>query len=54
MELSNIWSVDTDEIVFMNAIGRGSFGKVWSAEYRDQIVAIKMLKLKPTIALRNN
>ena len=46
MELSNIWSVDTEEIAFKNVIGRGSFGDVWSAEYRDQIVAVKVLKIK--------
>ena len=46
MELSDIWSVDTEEVSFMKVIGRGSFGDVWSAEYRDQIVAIKVLKIK--------
>ena len=46
MELSNIWSVDTKEIDFKNVIGRGSFGDVWSAEYRNQIVAIKVLKIE--------
>ncbi|XP_065838523.1 uncharacterized protein [Oscarella lobularis] len=44
--LSNIWSVDNVEIVFLNVIGYGSFGKVWSAAYRDQIVAVKLLKIK--------
>ena len=46
IELSNIWSVDTEEIDFKNVIGRGSFGVVCKAEYRDQIVAIKVSKLK--------
>ncbi|XP_065838859.1 uncharacterized protein [Oscarella lobularis] len=45
-ELSNIWSVPTKEIVFLVVIGYGSFGDVWSAEYRDQIVAVKVLKIK--------
>ena len=44
--LSNIWSVDNVEIVFLNVIGYGSFGDVWSAAYRDQIVAVKVLKIK--------
>ena len=45
-ELSNIWSVETDEIEFGRKIGEGSFGDVWTAEYRDQTVAVKVLKIK--------
>ena len=45
-ELSNIWSVENDKIGFQQKIGEGSFGDVWTAEYRDQIVAIKVLKIK--------
>ena len=45
-ELSNIWSVDNDKVDFRQRIGKGSFGDVWTAEYRDQIVAVKVLKIK--------
>ena len=45
-ELSNIWSVETDEIKLGRKIGEGSFGDVWTAEYRDQTVAVKVLKIK--------
>ena len=44
-ELSDIWSVDENEIEFDCLIGRGSFGDVWTAQYRDQIVAVKVLKI---------
>ena len=43
---SNIWTVKNEEIVFSRIIGQGSFGNVWSAEYRDQTVAVKVLKIK--------
>ena len=45
-ELSNIWSVENDKISLQQNIGEGSFGDVWTAEYRDQIVAVKVLKIK--------
>ena len=45
-QLSNIWSVDTDEVKFKRVIGQGAFGDVWTAEYRDQTVAVKILKIK--------
>ena len=45
-QLSNIWSVDEEEVEFKRVIGQGSFGDVWTAQYRDQIVAIKILKIK--------
>ena len=45
-ELSNIRSVDNDKVDFRQRIGKGSFGDVWTAEYRDQIVAVKVLKIK--------
>ena len=45
-ELSNIWSVDNDKVDFRQRIGKGSFGDVWTVEYRDQIVAVKVLKIK--------
>ncbi|XP_065841326.1 uncharacterized protein [Oscarella lobularis] len=45
-ELANIWSVKTEEIKFERKIGEGSFGDVWTAEYRDQTVAVKVLKIK--------
>ena len=44
-ELSNIWSIKTDEIEFGQKIGEGSFGDVWTADYRDQTVAVKVLKI---------
>ena len=45
-QLSNIWSVDDDEVELKRMIGQGSFGDVWTARYRDQSVAIKILKIK--------
>ena len=45
-ELSNIWSITTDEIEFGQKIGEGSFGDVWTADYRDQTVAVKVLKIE--------
>ena len=45
-ELSNIWSVDNDKVDFRQRIGKGSYGDVWTVEYRDQIVAVKVLKIK--------
>ena len=45
-QLSSIWSVENKEIDLEKVIGHGSFGHVWSAQYRDQIVAIKVLKIK--------
>ena len=45
-ELSNIWSVDNDKVDFRQRIGKGSYGDVWTGEYRDQIVALKVLKIK--------
>ena len=44
-ELSDIWSVNETEVEFDCLIGRGSFGDVWTAQYRDQIVAVKVLKI---------
>ena len=43
-ELSDIWSVDEKEVEFDRMIGEGSFGDVWTAQYRDQTVAVKVLK----------
>ena len=45
-QLSNIWSVNDDEVEFERMIGQGSCGDVWTAQYRDQLVAIKILKIK--------
>ena len=45
-QLSNIWSVDDNEVDLKRMIGQGSFGDVWTAQYRDQIVAVKILKIK--------
>ena len=45
-QLSDIWSVDEKEVVFDHMIGQGSFGDVWTAQYRDQTVAVKILKIK--------
>ena len=45
-ELANIWSVDKEEIVRDKMIGQGSFGDVWTAQYRDQTVAVKVLKIE--------
>ena len=45
-ELSDIWSVDENEVEFERMIGKGSFGDVWTAQYRDQTVAVKVLKIR--------
>ena len=45
-ELANIWSVDKEEIERDKMIGQGSFGDVWTAQYRDQTVAVKVLKIE--------
>ena len=45
-ELANIWSVDNTQIQFRRMVGEGSFGNVWTAKYRDEIVAVKVLKIK--------
>ena len=45
-QLCDIWSVDKEEIEFEKLIGKGSFGDVWAAQYRDQTVAVKVLKIK--------
>ena len=44
-ELFDIWSVDENEVEFDLIIGQGSFGDVWTAQYRDQTVAVKVLKI---------
>ena len=44
-KLSNIWAVNHEEVVFKKTIGQGSYGIVWSAEYRNQVVAVKVLKI---------
>ena len=44
-ELFDIWSVDENEVEFDRIIGQGSFGDVWIALYRDQNVAVKVLKI---------
>ena len=45
-ELANIWSVDKEEIERCKMIGQGSFVDVWTAQYRDQTVAVKVLKIE--------
>ena len=45
-QLHNIWSVDDAEVDLMLMIGQGSFGDVWTAQYRDQTVAVKILKIR--------
>ena len=45
-ELANIWSVDNEEIQRAEMIGQGSFGDVWTAQYRDQTIAVKVLKIE--------
>ncbi|XP_065841485.1 uncharacterized protein [Oscarella lobularis] len=45
-QLSSIWSVNSDEVKFERVIGQGAFGDVWTAQYRDQTVAVKILKIK--------
>ena len=44
-ELTDIWSVEVKEVEFDRMIGEGSFGDVWTAQYRDQTVAVKILKI---------
>ena len=46
IKLSDIWSANNEEIKWLKVIGEGSFGHVWSAEYRDEIVAVKVFKVK--------
>ena len=45
-ELFDIWSVDESEVDFDRMIGQGSFGDVWTAQYREQTVAVKVLKIR--------
>ena len=44
-ELFEIWSVKENEVHFDRLIGQGSFGDVWTAQYRDETVAVKVLKI---------
>ena len=44
-KLSSIWAVNHEEVVFKQTIGQGSYGIVWSAEYRNQTVSVKVLKI---------
>ena len=43
-ELTQVWQIDFKEVNLLERIGRGNFGDVFSAEYRDMTVAIKRLR----------
>ncbi|GAM28464.1 hypothetical protein SAMD00019534_116400 [Acytostelium subglobosum LB1] len=43
----NNWTIDGDEIVFLNKLGEGTSAKVYKATWRNQEVAVKILKSTP-------
>eukprot|EP01133_Synstelium_polycarpum_P005972 gene5972-6917_t len=43
----NNWAIDGDEIVFLNKLGEGTSAKVYKATWRNQEVAVKILKNTP-------
>eukprot|EP01132_Coremiostelium_polycephalum_P004967 gene4967-6188_t len=43
----NNWAIDGDEIVFLNKLGEGTSAKVYKATWRNQEVAVKILRSEP-------
>ena len=43
-ELTSAWQVNYSELTLHNRIGAGGFGEVYKAEYRNVVVAVKLLR----------
>jgi hypothetical protein len=44
-QFNSIWQIKEDEVVRGERVGRGGYGEVYRAEYRDMVVAMKILTL---------
>jgi hypothetical protein len=44
-ELTSVWQIGHSELRLLNEVGRGGFGKVMKAIYRETVVAVKVLNL---------
>ena len=44
-ELQGVWQISEQEVVMQERIGRGGYGEVYLAEYRNLHVAVKLLRL---------
>ena len=44
-ELMTVWQIRENEVAMHERIGRGGYGEVFRAEYRDITVAVKLLRL---------
>jgi hypothetical protein len=43
-ELTNVWQIRSEELIFEDRVGAGAFGQVYRAEYRETTVAVKILR----------
>ena len=44
-ELLSVWQIGHDELTMLDMIGLGAFGKVYKSEYRETLVAVKVLNV---------
>ena len=44
-QFNSVWQIKQDEIVMRDRVGKGGYGEVYQAEYRDMTVAMKILSL---------
>ena len=44
-ELLSVWQIKHEELTLMDMIGVGAFGKVYKSEYREAVVAVKVLNV---------
>ena len=44
-QLNSVWQVKANEVQLLDRIGRGGYGEVHRAEYRDITVAVKIMHL---------
>ena len=44
-ELLSVWQIGHEELTLLDMIGLGAFGKVYKSEYRETVVAVKVLNV---------